>query len=141
MQLCCLWNCSVTWRCVHCGIASLIDIVDSWCVLIIDKRCRILCHHCREEEAAEAEAEAAAGEDAETSDDDVVHEVAQAIRTKKAMVIARSRRAKGSNHPRTNRAAFGVSGEHFSRSYISAESLSKCFCGAALRCESATRLC
>ncbi len=68
----------------------------------------------REEEAAQAEAAASgAGDDAETSEDEVVHEVAEAIRTKKAMVIARSRRAKGSNHPRLNRAAFGVSTERF----------------------------
>lgn len=87
-----------------------------------------LCFGYREEEAAEAEAAAAAGEDAETSDDDVVHEVAQAIRTKKAMVIARSRRAKGSNHPRTNRAAFGVSGVTAS----TVGSLRNCFCGTVL---------
>lgn len=71
--------------------------------------------HCgaSEEEADEETAQAAAAAEGETSEDEVVHEVAETIRAKKAMVLARGRREKDRNHPRLNRAAMGMSGDKF----------------------------
>ena len=62
-----------------------------------------------EEEADEAAATAAREAEGETSEDEVVHGVAEEIRKKKALVLAKGRREKDRNHPRMNRAALGMS--------------------------------
>lgn len=70
---------------------------------------------CSEEEEAEAAAVAAKEAEGETSEDEVVHEVAEKVREKKRMMIEKGRRDKDKNHPRHNRALLGISGSTFEK--------------------------